>query len=248
MVPHIYCPCLLPVMDSSTMVYPHAFLSFSREIIDDSRWLMTGPDDKCQDYSKFAITDQSHYSSLLPMQGKQVEDIIINNIGKPTRVLDGTAHIGCDSINFATRFGSEVISIESEKNAYDCLVSNLSAFDCEDLIYPIHGDCIDIINNFGYRVDFVYFDPPWGGPSYWRKKRLMLYLNNRGTNMPIYDIINHILSEDITNTVVLKAPKNFDTVLFSNKLRGVWNSYKVMGRAKKGNSPQPSFFLIICHR
>ena len=52
--------------------------------------------------------------------------------------------------------------------------------------------------------DVVFIDPPWGGPSYKKKKSVKLQLSN----IPLYKIIQNLSNR--VKLIVLKTPTNFD--------------------------------------
>ena len=73
----------------------------------------------------------------------------------------------------------------------------------------ICGNYLDMMNNLSQ--DVIFFDPPWGGPDYWRSNALMLELGGK----PIWKI------NDITvkpQLIVIKAPKNFAYKEFKRKV------------------------------
>jgi len=226
-------------------------------------------DPQCPDYSKFVVLEESEYSSLTPYAAKQVGDIIEAYFGGRENIndiLDATAHIGCDTINFRTRFGANCISLEIDQAAYACLVQNQQAFtelkehvpdkqlDDLHIYYPdnnfsVHCNCIEFIKGFKKTMDFVYFDPPWGGPGYGKQKNMMLFLEYKGRKYPIYTVVTNVFKEGFCKTVVVKTPFNFNMYIFRQKLgkHVKCQSYGVMKPKKKSAwSTYPAFFITIC--
>lgn len=240
-------------------------LRFSQQVIEESKRLIESKQDpQCIDYSKFVVTKESEYSCLSPYAAKQVGDILeahfkgaenINNI------LDATAHIGCDTINFRKRFGANCISVEVDPNAYICLVQNQKMLTEEtskreqlqewypDDNFSVHCNCIEFIHGFKKKMDFVYFDPPWGGPGYWKQKNIMLFLTFKGQKYPLYTVVNNVFKEGFTKTVVVKIPTNFNIQVFRKRLRKdvKYQLYRVLKPKKKGSKiAHPAFFIAIC--
>ena len=239
-------------------------LRFPRHIIEESKELREGRDPLCPDYSMYMITEESLFSSIMPYTSKQVESIIRSHFGNKRikNILDATAHVGCDTINFRSRFGANCISIEIDPIAYECLVQNQKTFTKEQLKttrsgmdysfeenYSINCNCIEFIQGFKKQVDFVYFDPPWGGPNYWRQKDMMLYLDYKERKYPIYTIVNNVFKEGFTKTVIVKTPRNFNIRLFIKELTkdAKCRSYKVFKqKKKKTKTTRVAFFITVC--
>ena len=200
------------------------------------------------DYSKFVVVEESTYSSLLPYASKQVYVLLHARIGNFTDVIDATAHVGVDTVNFITRFGANCISLEVNKDAYDCLVENVTTFGgAFSPNHTIHCNCMDFLKEFKKKMDFVYFDPPWGGPGYRKEKSMMLYLEHKEKKIAIHDVVNFVFKQGFTSTVVLKAPQNFDFQQFSQGLKGKFTQHNVMKPKKnKARRAYVAFYLVIC--
>jgi hypothetical protein len=223
-------------------------------------------DPYCLDYSKFIITDESIYSSLMPYGAKQVANIIEEHFGGTSNInniMDATAHIGCDTINFYTRFGTNCISVEVNIDAYECLVKNKKTFMYANrlakyyvpytsgcpIIHTVHGNCIEFIRGFKQHMDFVYFDPPWGGSDYKRCGSIMLYLEYNHKIIPIYDVVRNVFKEGFTDTVIVKTPRNFDIDTLQKQLGGYvcCVSHAVVKYMKKKRSPSRiMYYITIC--
>jgi 16S rRNA G966 N2-methylase RsmD len=252
-------------------------LRFSDWVLKESKMLIESKNDpQCPDYSRFVVVKESEYSCLMPYQAKQVGDIIEAHFGGRENIndiLDATAHIGCDTINFRTRFGANCISLEMDQDAHACLVQNQQAFtdtkDTKDqsieekldkqseslqIYYPdnnfsVHCNCIEFITGFKKTMDFVYFDPPWGGPDYWKQKNIMLFLEHKGREYPLYTVVTRVFKEGFCKTVVVKTPNNFNMHTFRQRLGACvkCQSYMVMKPKKDGvRSTQPVFLITIC--
>jgi 16S rRNA G966 N2-methylase RsmD len=240
---------------------------FPMRVVNEGMMLVKNMvDPYCLDYSKFVIVKESIYSSLMPHGAKQVADIIEAHFGGKSNIndiLDATAHIGCDTINFCTRFGARCISVEINIDAYECLVENKKTFTnvkrldkynvpytgVYPIIYTVHGNCIEFIRGFKQHMDFVYFDPPWGGYNYRRYDSIMLYLEYNRKRIPIYEVVNNVFKEGFTNTVIVKTPKNFDIYKFQKQL-GVHvccKSHPVVKYVKKKRRfSRIMYYITIC--
>lgn len=201
-------------------------------------------------YPVLKTLEESKYSSLPYYAIEQVNKIIDVNIelNGYSYIIDATAHIGMDTFNFVNSFGVKCISLEINKEAYEALCYNISKLGLQDSVKAININYIDFINSFKRYVDLIYFDPPWGGPSYWKKKKMMLYLEHDKKKIPIYDIINKVFEKKATGKALLKTPSNFDIVTFSKKFNGKFTSHKVMKPIKQGKKyAHISYYLLVCY-
>ena len=194
---------------------------------------------------------ESKYSSLPPYAVNQVNTIIKNNVKltKNSYIIDATAHVGFDTINFVTSFGVKCFSVEVNKEAHELLCSNILELGLQDSVKTVHMNCLDFIDTVALCVDFIYFDPPWGGPDYWKQKKMMLYLEyGKNKKIPMYDVINNVFKKNIAKQVLFKTPSNFDMSIFSKKFKGTFTSHKVMKPIKKGKKyAHISYYLLVCY-
>jgi 16S rRNA G966 N2-methylase RsmD len=218
-------------------------MKFSKAVIRESKNI-----DMCIDYNHFDIVPSSSYSCLMPYMAITVAQIVQSALKKtPSTFIDATANIGCDALNFCNYFNASCIAIESDEKTYLCLSDNICRFNkLKRNNHAVHGNCIDFIDGFKPKMDFVYFDPPWGGPKYWKEKKLMLYLMHGGKKKPIYDVILFTFAQKFTDIVILKTPSNFDHVLFSKKmpLNTIW-SYPVFKKRK--DIKALAFRIVVIH-
>jgi hypothetical protein len=89
-------------------------------------------------------------------------------------------------------------------------------------------------------ADLYYFDPPWGGPTYTMDQNLDLYLGR----VNITEIINFILKENLTQHIILKAPRNFAYFEFQKNITGISALYHIK-KPKKNNEIAYLLILII---
>lgn len=229
-----------------------SYNTFSSDIIAESK-----KTPGCFDYTKLCIVESSPYSCLMPAHAKRTAEIIEHSLGKPpTTFIDATANIGCDTINFCNKFNiSRGISIEVNKDAYECLKKNIEAFintqkASTNKYFAFNENCLDFIKGFKLQTDFVYFDPPWGGPDYWKEKKLSLALEHNGISIPIHEVVNFTFDQKFTDMVVVKLPSNYDQKAFSNGIRNaVVTKHSVYKKKKKqGQRAFVAYFIVVCKR
>jgi len=63
----------------------------------------------------------------------------------------------------------------------------------------------EVAEQAAHQADFVYFDPPWGGPDYYKQERLVLRLDD----ISVGTLIGQCLGRNAP-TIVYKAPVNID--------------------------------------
>jgi predicted RNA methylase len=185
----------------------------------------------------------SKYSTLQEYQVPQTK-IIFLSILKPTEcqervIVDATAHIGGDTIALSQIYpGVNILAIDNDIGAIECLRTNLSTFAPKANVDVIHEDCVSYLSKNNIKADLYYFDPPWGGPSYTEKARVSLFLSEQ----PIESIINDILSRKLTSHIVLKAPRNFAYGDFKCAVHGTTELFLVR-KTQKGQG-KVAYYLI----
>ena len=194
--------------------------SFPRGIVDDSRIYGTS------DYSLLVAVKGTSFSSERPYHYYQIAKIIRRLFKDPKLIIDACSHIGCSTLNMATTYPTvKIVSIEIKKSVHDALLLNVAASGFSRRIRVVHDNCIPYLKKLDEDIkpDFINFDPPWGGPSYIKHKKIMLTLcNTVGRAVPIYDIFIELFEKEVTEAMTIKAPINFDMVLFVEKMgRGV---------------------------
>jgi 16S rRNA G966 N2-methylase RsmD len=154
------------------------------------------------------ITDKGLYSISKYYDAKWISDIIIKfltseNIDYSSEnIIDGTAGIGGNTINFCKYF-KFVYAIEINNVHFNVLNNNLDALSIKNVTSYMDNflNILDITNN----SNIYFLDPPWGGKSYKNYK----YFNLKIGKLPIYNIIN-ILYDKKIKYVILKAPVNLN--------------------------------------
>ena len=190
------------------------------------------------DYTKLKAVESTWYSSEHPVHFKQIDEIIYEEMRfdclQSLTVLDGTAHVGGFSLNWATAHPTHKIdSVELNKNTYDALVYNIRALNLEKQIQPIHADVNQIIRAASEaQFDFVYLDAEWGGPEYKRHTDMHLFLGDRDVSL----VVQELLQRKITSIVFLKVPNNYDKTVFSK-----YTQYPISREARK----DPAFSILV---
>lgn len=158
------------------------------------------------DYRLLSTVETTIYSSLLPHHVSGTVTAF-RKFGVSTgRIVDATAHVGCDTLNLERMYPrAEIIAIEEDPCTFKCLVQNLAS--CQSRVTAVNADCTQYLrkNDIPKDITLVYFDPPWGGSDYFHQKSLDLFLGGK----PISDIVRHTL-EKVAPLVVLKVPTNFN--------------------------------------
>ena len=194
--------------------------SFSYHIIQ-----MAGLYNSSLNYREIIIVEESKYSSLRPDHMNSVRAFYSDNIPfsklSPFNIIDGTAHVGVDSIYLASLFNSEnvsIVSVEINVDTYNVLEKNL--LNISNIIYdtPFFGkikavnmDIVKYITETAglHNTDIFYLDPPWGGPGYLDNTVIELTFGK----MSFAELVAISLFKKIKN-IVCKVPKNLNAVKF----------------------------------
>lgn len=225
-------------------------------------------------YNLFNVTAISEENSLMPWHVKQVHahfKTIYKNTDFIKKIIDATAHIGVDSINFLHVFkDANLISFERDKKTYDVLCSNFLNFSYITKTYSIdklteqnnkvQSYNLDFVENMDYikNSDIVFIDAPWGGKDYRTKTKISLYLysNNqqyssknviKNENYNIIEIVKKILNPNNgVYSVILKVPFNYEFSNFEKQIRSYEPNTKIYYKnVYRGNSNIISFVLIF---
>lgn len=162
------------------------------------------------------ITDKGIYSISKFYDAQWISNIIIkfikdNNLNVYNEtIIDGTAGIGGNTINFAKYF-SKVYSIEINSIHHDVLNNNITALSLTNV--EIYLDSfLNMIDKLNKKSNIFFMDPPWGGNSYKNYK----YFNLKIGKLQLYVVLN-ILYDNNYKYVVLKAPFNLNlSIIYAN--------------------------------
>jgi hypothetical protein len=177
------------------------------------------------------VGQESRYSSLLPHHIPKVTSAFIREIPSANSILDATAHIGVDSLNFINMYPNcQLTAIEIDQKTASVLGRNLNNIDAilgkrvPNRPVVIVGSSISYLESYiGPQFDFVYFDPPWGGPNYKNIPKLELQLDNN----PISYIIQWVFNKGITRKIVVKLPMNANIENIQFQLSGLRHEIKL---------------------
>lgn len=156
------------------------------------------------------LTDQGKYSTTAQRYSKQIckkiQDYYPGSISKAV-VTDACAGNGGDTLTFSKYF-NYINAIEKDPHEFNYLRDNLEFMKIQN---------VSIFNKSYLKTnltqDIIYFDPPWGGPEYKKKKSIDLFLDK----INIIDIVERIILRSITKIIAIKVPHNFNSEKF--KLR-----------------------------
>lgn len=213
------------------------------------------------DYGKLRTNREGLYSTLMPWMAEAVADIV-RPLVATGRILDATANIGGDALNFAHNFpGAQVTAIEANPANLTILRRNVEALGLRDRVDVVGGNCFTFIESRDVSTyDFVYCDPPWGGPGAGMGKPKTLRLcapaaatsgasaaSRRRKDISVHVFVAQVFGLGISRVVVLKTPPNFDEDKFRRKLAGHVKSTLVRETIWKRNEHPPtvSFYLYV---
>lgn len=176
-------------------------------------------------YKRFVIVDASKYSSLKPWEEPQVTAAYEKWFRYPERVkrvVDTTAHIGVDTIHLATVFSqARLDAFEIVPEHALALQLNLTEFQVADRVAFHYQDATTWIPT--EPIDLVYVDPPWGGPTYYEKTSLDLYMQSEKETPHADKNINYIIDQWMSTRkighIVLKVPFNFNKTYLMNRYK-----------------------------
>jgi precorrin-6B methylase 2 len=160
--------------------------------------------------SKLQMAPNSVYSITKPKDAKQIEQFINKHIGgKNLAILDGTANVGGDVINFGLNPNvARVVAIEINPETFAMLENNIRVYGLEKKIQAIHGNSLDIIGKCadGEHFDILFLDAPWGGTSYKAQKFLDLEMSGK----KLADVVTMAQKCRNIDNIILKIPFNYN--------------------------------------
>ncbi len=154
--------------------------------------------------------DEEGLFSLAPQ--KVALEIAQNTPG--STVVDAFCGVGGSAIGFAIS-GKNVIAIDSDAARSEMAKYNADIFGVSSNIEFIEGNCLEILPTL--KPDSIFLDPPWGGTDYGKHKHFTF------SNFEPHGINLLEISFSITDTVVIRLPKNFDF----NELKKIDREYEL---------------------
>lgn len=179
-----------------------------------TEWLRYFPYKSKIDYAKLKISGVGRYSISRSSQADQMSIHIADrlrqlHLGSPSTmaIVDATAGFGGNTLSFLRLFHN-VVAIEKNPDHFQILRNNLAVYSHVEsaALRLVNADFTHIYREIPGGVYFI--DPPWNSDDEWytRKKELMLFLSD----VPVYQIVNHLFSLSCTKLVNIKVPYNFD--------------------------------------
>lgn len=172
------------------------------------------------DYSKLEFDKEGLYSITNPIEADQISNIIKSNYinGHLINIFDGTGGLGGNTINFSKNFKS-ITTCEINKERYLMLLNNIKQYNLKN-IKILNNDSLEyLLNNFT-KYDVFFFDPPWGGPSYKKYKKLSLKFGLKS----LLDIAYILKNKTENKLLIYKLPFNYD---FNEFLKFNYKLYKI---------------------
>lgn len=131
-----------------------------------------------------------------------------NESFKLNTIIDATAGVGGNALSFANSFNN-VYCIEIDNKRFEYLENNVKNYTYNN-ITCINGNSVKLIKNglinINNNPDVIFFDPPWGGPSYKYIKDIDLKLGDNN----FFEILDSIYILKKVKLVVLKFPFNYN--------------------------------------
>lgn len=121
-------------------------------------------------------------------------------------VLDAFCGAGGSAIGFA-REGKRVIAVDINAERLAMARHNAALYGVADNITFINGDVRELPSEISF--DSVFFDPPWGGPDYFRLEHFTFGNFAPDANPLIKDMVSRSIPS------AFSLPKNFDKSEFS---------------------------------
>ena len=178
------------------------------------------------DYSAVKVSKIGDYSITRPQFADNISTlikskfIILAKNGKESKeskengsITDATAGMGGNTLSFAKHF-AVVNSVEYDPYHCDFLKNNVKVYGYSSKVDVYCESYLDIGDKL--KQDIIFFDPPWGGEDYMKRKMIDLFIGD----VNVVDIIEKRLRNGEAKLVALKAPRNFDF----DKLKKIKNS------------------------
>ena len=213
-------------------------LNFSSPL--GERKTITHPSDNGDETGLVTLPGSNHLC-LLPYQIPQVRKILgkIFHTVFPTTIVDGTCHIGSDSLNFSATFpNAKIIAIDIDPEAVRCLRANVEKTGRTNYFELVESDFEEWMDRTQTKADMYYLDPPWGD-NYHSQRELSLTLGGK----PVEEIIKKIFDLELTKIVLLKVPRNFAYPSFKKATRH--RKTELCYIYKEGKHPQIAYGLVI---
>ena len=156
------------------------------------------------------ITNTGLYSIAKPKHAVQIARSIINVAPLAKTILDATAGVGGNTLQFMKTFAT-TIAVEKDDVTSEALIKNLNAYKpfYKGKVIPIKASFVELLKKWNQaskqlpNVDVMYMDPPWGGTGCNDQPNTSVYYLD---NTLLSDVVLQMLS--IAQVVVLRLGKN----------------------------------------
>ena len=163
------------------------------------------------DYSKIQYDSEGLYSLTIPSEAEETSNLIKSHFkNKSLNIFDGNGGLGGNTINFAKNF-KNVTTCEINEERYKMLVNNIKQYDLDN-VKTYNTDSVDYLFENYPEFDVYFFDPPWGGPSYKKHKKLLLKIGDKS----LLEIANFLKPKVNNKLLLYKLPSNYDLNEFSD--------------------------------
>lgn len=190
------------------------------------------------DIKTLETVESTAYSSEKPHHFKQLKKIMIFYLkyGKKT-IVDMNGHVGGFSLRWALAFPKDkIFTIEYDTKIFALLEKNIQTLGIKN-IEAKQGDSAKEV--FSYKkVDAIFSDPPWNGPSYKTLEKIDLFYGK--TNA--IDVFKKIFSLKLTKYIFFKVPRNYNFKSLE-ALSGTYKTYNIM--SNNSNKPVADYLLLV---
>jgi len=154
---------------------------------------------------KIRFNGYSIYSVSSVTLSEQISKIIKDEFPNVKTIIDGSANVGGNTINFAKHFDN-VISNEYDEDTFRLLQNNVNAFNLKNVV--CYNQSILTLDIPKTTNTCIFLDPPWGGIYIKYMDVVDLYYGT--TN--VVDFINTTISKHERNHRYwcMKVPPNFN--------------------------------------
>lgn len=156
------------------------------------------------DYSKLLYDQEGIYSITNPLEADKISELIKATNPNLINIFDGTGGLGGNTINFSKHFNT-VTSCEINKERFNMLENNINQYNLSNVI-KLNIDSISYLFNNYNNYDVYFFDPPWGGPSYKKYKKISLKIGEYS----LLEIAQKLKNKINNKLLIYKIPYNYN--------------------------------------
>lgn len=165
------------------------------------------PDTRAQ----LVLDHEASYSVTDQVTADKITRDILQFVPPTAMITDATACVGGNTYSFAKTF-EHVRAIEIDPLRHSYLSSNMSVLGLSNVMCTWGDANIECKRRY---QDLVFFDPPWGGPSYKNNINIQLYLSKK----PLSEVCSDVSL--YCRYIALKVPINFKVGLFDEEVKDI---------------------------